>query len=138
MDILKSKSQSVWRRPRTYWFAGGGLLLLLALGVSLALGEAAPTVARSELWIDTAQLGDMKREIRANGTLVPRHIRWITAGATATVQQVVVDPGANVKADTVILQLVNAELQANLEKTEAAFSGTEADVAAVRASLASQ
>lgn len=138
MDILKTNSRSVWHRPRTLWIAGGGLVLLLVVGLSLALGKASPRVARNELWIDTAQSGDMKREIRANGILVPRHIRWVTAGTTATVQQVLVDPGAKVQADTVILQLINPEVQTGLVKAEAALAGAEADVVAVRTSLASQ
>lgn len=138
MDIVKTNSRSVWRRPRTLWIAGGGLLLMSLVGLSLALREASPAVARNELWIDTAQSGEMKREIRANGTLVPRQIRWITAATTASVQKLVVDPGAKVQAGTIILQLVNFELQANFEKAQAALVGAEADVAAARTSLASQ
>ncbi|MGH8080127.1 MAG: efflux RND transporter periplasmic adaptor subunit [Lysobacter sp.] len=138
MDIAKTQSKPLWRRPRTLWIGGGALLLLGVLGLSAALGKAAPGIARSELWIDAAQSGDMKREIRANGTLVPRQIRWITARATASVQQVVVEAGAKVKADTVILQLTNPELQANFDKAQAALAGAEAEVAAARTSLASQ
>lgn len=138
MDIAKITSRPVWRRPGTLWIAGGALLLLSLIGLSVVLGKASPRVARNELWIDTAQSGDMKREIRANGVLVPRQIRWITADATAVVQQVVVDPGAKVQADTVILQLANPELQANFEKAQATLAGAEADAAAVRTSLVSQ
>ena len=137
MDIAKSPAHSL-RRPRTLWLAGGAASLILALVATLALGKAAPTVARSDIWIGTAEQGEMKREIRANGTLVPRQIRWITAGAAATVQQVVVEPGARVQADTLILQLVNPELQADFEKQKAALAGAEAGVAAQKALLRSQ
>lgn len=137
MDIAKP-SIPILRRPRTLWLAGGTAALVVVLAASLALGKAAPSVNRSDVWIGTAQLGEMKREIRANGTLIPRQIRWITAGATATVQQVIVEPGARVAADTVILQLVNPELQANFEKQKAALAGAEAAVSAQRALLQSQ
>ncbi|MBB4730442.1 efflux RND transporter periplasmic adaptor subunit [Xanthomonas arboricola] len=138
MDIAKPSVVSFWQRRRWRWgIAIGALLVLLVIAV-LGMGRAAPSVSRSELWIDSAQHGDMKREIRANGTLVPRDIRWIVAGATATVQQVVVQAGTTVTADTIILQLVNPELQANLQKAQATLAGAEADVAASRTSLASQ
>ncbi len=138
MDIIKTAPSPLWKRPRTRWFAGGALLLLALVGISLALGKAAPRVGRGDLWIDTARAGDMTREIRANGTLVPKQIRWITAGTTATVQDVVVDAGAKVQADTVILRLANPEVESNMEKARAMLAAAEADVAAVRASLASQ
>lgn len=118
--------------------ATAGVAVVLVGGAMFGLGKAAPTAQRSDLWIEAATRGDMRREIRATGTLVPRDIRWITAGATATVQQVVVLAGARVQADDVILQLANPEVQANVRKAQAALAGAQADVAAARASLASQ
>lgn len=138
MDIAKTSRPAWWSQPKALWIGAVAFLVLGAYGLSTVLGKAAPSVARSELWIDTARAGDMKREVRASGILVPRQIRWITAGATASVQEVVVEAGARVEADTVILRLSNPELQANLEKAQAALAGAEADVAAARSLLASQ
>lgn len=137
MDIAKTPATSL-RRPRTLWLAGGAAVLVIALIASMALGKASPNINRSDVWIGTAEQGEMKREIRANGTLMPRQIRWITAGAAATVEQVVVEPGARVRADTLILQLVNPELQVDFEKQKAALAGAEAGVVAQRALLRSQ
>ncbi|MEN5117249.1 HlyD family efflux transporter periplasmic adaptor subunit [Luteimonas sp. TWI662] len=138
MDITKSSRAPLWQRRPVRWSALGLAVLGLLVGVGLGIDRAVPGVRRSELWIDTAVQGDMHREIRATGTLVPRQIRWITAVATATVQDVVVLAGAPVQADTVILRLGNPELQAGLDKAEAALAGAEADVVAVRTQLASQ
>ncbi|MFT4198166.1 MAG: HlyD family efflux transporter periplasmic adaptor subunit [Pseudoxanthomonas sp.] len=137
MDIAKPSPTHPWRRPSWRWAVVAAVLAVAATAV-LGLGRAAPGVARSELWIDTAQQGEMKREIRASGVLVPREIRWIVAGATATVQQVAVQAGAPVRADSVLLELANPELQANLQKAQATLAGAEADVAAARTALASQ
>ncbi len=139
MDIAKTTSASRWRQPRIRWLAAAGVLSVAVAGFALfGIGQAAPGVSRATLWIGTAERGDMVREIRANGVLVPRDIRWITAGAVATLQQVVVEAGARVEADTVILRMANPELLANQEKAEAALVGAEADVAAARTALASQ
>ncbi|MCD9030379.1 HlyD family efflux transporter periplasmic adaptor subunit [Luteimonas sp. Y-2-2-4F] len=137
MDIVKPSTASKWRRFPRPWIAALAVLALVAFAV-LGMGRAMPSATRSELWIDVAEQGDMRREIRANGTLVPRHIRWIVAGATATVQQVEVLAGANVTADTMIMSLVNPELEADLQKARAAVAGADADVAATRTSLTSQ
>lgn len=138
MDIAKHRNPRHWRQPRTLWIGAAVLLVCIAGAVLSRLGGAAPAVARAELWIDTAQQGEMIREIRAVGTLVPRNTRWITAGAAATVQEVVVEAGGRVEAATVILRLSNPELEANLEKAQAALAGAEAEVAATRTSLRSQ
>ncbi len=113
-------------------------VVVVLVAALFGLGKAAPTAQRGDLWIDAARRGDMRREIRATGTLVPRDIRWITAGVTATVQQVVVLAGARVGHDDLILQLTNPEVQANVRKAQAALAGANADVAASRASLSSQ
>jgi len=139
MDIAKPTSSHRLWNPRSRWIIGGvAALLVIAAGAFFGLGKAAPTANRSDLWIEAATRGDMRREIRTTGTLVPRDIRWITAGVTATVQQVVVLAGARVGHEDVILQLANPEVQANVRKAQAALAGAEADVAAARASLSSQ
>lgn len=138
MDIAKTRTGPAWRRPRNLWIAAAALLALLAAIALLRMERAAPGVSAGEVWIDAAAHGDMTREIRATGVLVPRDTRWITAGAAATVQEVVVEAGARVEADTVVLRLTNPELEAGLEKAQAALAGAEADVAATRTALQSQ
>lgn len=137
MDIVKPSPVSKWRRFSWRWAIPAAALAIVAFGI-FGAGRAVPSATRSELWIDTAEQGDMRREIRASGTLVPRDIRWIVAGTTATVQRVRVLAGAEVEADTLIMDLVNPELQADLQKAMAAVAGAEADVAATRTSLTSQ
>ncbi|WP_340571860.1 HlyD family efflux transporter periplasmic adaptor subunit [Stenotrophomonas sp. G106K1] len=138
MDKIKSANTAWWRRKKVVW-AGAAALLLLGIGSATAMmGKASPAVERTSLWVDTAVKGEMRREIRANGILVPRQIRWITAGAPASVQETLVDPGAMVKADSIILRLANPELASKLQRAQAALNGADAEVAAARTSLASQ
>ncbi|MEI2431364.1 HlyD family efflux transporter periplasmic adaptor subunit [Lysobacter yananisis] len=139
MDIAKSPAarRPFWKRHRLALAAAAGLALC-AVAALWNLGQAMPSVARTQVWIDDARRGPMQVEIRASGTLVPKDIRWITAGTTATVQQVVVLPGARVEPDTVVLRLFNPAAAANLGKAEAALAGAEADVAAKRTALTSE
>ncbi len=138
MDIVKPPKLPIWRRRRALIIGGATAALAIVLVATLGLGQASPKIDRASLWIDTAKQGDMVRELRATGVLVPKDIRWITAGTVSTVQDVVVLAGAEVQPDTVILRMVNPEIHANQEKADAALAGADADVAASRTSLASQ
>jgi len=138
MDIVKSKQPPIWKRRKMLWALAATLSVAIVLFLTFGLGNAAPVVTRTDLWMDIAQQGEMKREIRASGTLVPRDSRWVVAGASATVQQVMVLPGAQVSAATPIMALSNPELQAALEKAEAVLAGADADIIATRAELAAQ
>jgi HlyD family secretion protein len=119
---------------------GAGLLLLvIAAGAGLAaLGPAMPTVERSSLLVGTVKRGELLREVRGPGTLVPKEIRWIAADTAARVEQILVRPGATVEPDTVILELDNPELEGDLLAATAEVTAAQSDLAAKRTELQSR
>lgn len=138
MDVANPKLKQRKKRKRVL-LAGGGVLALLAIvGATAWMGPALPSAERSSLWIGTVQRGDMLREVRATGALVPRHKRWISAATAAQVDQILVWPGATVKPDTVIMKLSNPEVADALRNAKAQVAAAEADVAAKRTGLQSQ
>jgi len=91
----------------------GIVALVLIAGVSYGLSRlqpAAPTVD-SAVWTGTVKRGEMLRQMRGLGTLVPEEIRWIPAVTEGRVERILVRPGAVVAPDTVILELSNPELE---------------------------
>ena len=133
-DDLKTK-----KRRRQILLGLVGTAALLAVGVGVAkLEPAAPSVDRSSLWLDTVKRGEMLREVRGPGTLVPREIRWIASTTAARVERIVARPGARVEPDTVILELSNPEVVELQLAAEAALTAAEADYAAQRMTLESQ
>ena len=135
MDIARTKPAHRTLGKRNAYI-GGAVVVIVTLLVSVAnLGKAAPSVARAGLWVDRATHGDMVREIRASGVLVPRDVRFVTAGTAANVQEVLIQPGATVRADSIIMRLVNPAVDANLSKAKARQAGAEADFAARRNEL---
>lgn len=92
----------------------------LALGIVAVLAVGAVTVLLSRLepaaplvqnpWIDTVKRGPFKRQVRGNGTLVPKQIQYVQADAGGLVERIFILPGAAVTADTIILELTNPEL----------------------------
>lgn len=138
MDIarpdLKKRKQ---RRILVLSSIAAGLLLLAGFAVS-RLEPAAPRADRASLWIDQVQRGELKREVRGPGTLVPKETRWIAAETAATVERILVKPGATVTPDTVILELTNPEVEDLKQSAAGAVIAAEADLAAQRMTLESQ
>ena len=112
-------------------------LLVATVGIA-RLKPAAPQVERSSVWLDTVKRGEMLREVRGPGTLVPKVIRWITAETNAHVERIVVKPGAQVEPDTVLLELSNPEVQEALASAVSAVAAARADNAAKKMTLENQ
>ncbi|MDZ4349880.1 MAG: HlyD family efflux transporter periplasmic adaptor subunit [Xanthomonadaceae bacterium] len=138
MDIHRPDLKHKANRRKLTYAVGGGVLLLMLVAWVAGLDPAAPTAARASLWLDTVKRGEMLREVRGPGTLVPKEIRWISAETTARVERIVVKPGAAVMADTVILELSNPEVIDQQLSAEAALKAAEADYLARRMTLESQ
>ena len=127
------------RRRRRMVFAAVGLLFLAVITVGLArLKPAAPSVDRSIVWTDTVKRGEMLRQVRGNGTLVPEEILWIPTINQGRVERILVLPGAAVKADTVVVELINPEVEKVAFDAEWQLKGAEAELVNVKAQLETQ
>jgi len=138
MDIQRLDLKQQARRRRILIGVVGALILAALVGFVSQLDPAAPGVDKSSLWLDTVKQGDMLREVRGPGTLVPREIRWIAAESNARVERIVVRPGAVVEADTVILELSNPEVIDQQLAAASALTAAEADYVARQMGLESQ
>ena len=98
----------------------------------------APSVERGTVWIDTVKRGPMVRQVRGSGTLIPEDIRWIPATTQGRVERILLRPGAEVKPDTVILEMSNPDLQQSVKDAQLAFQSAEAAFLNKKADLQSQ
>ncbi|HET6604310.1 MAG TPA: HlyD family efflux transporter periplasmic adaptor subunit [Xanthomonadaceae bacterium] len=138
MDIQRTDLK-LRKRRRQIGIGALAVMAVIAAGIGVArLDPAAPSVDRASLWLDTVKRGQMLREVRGPGTLVPREIRWIAATTAARVERIVARPGAAVEADTVILELSNPEVVEQQLAAEAALTAAEADLVARGMELQSQ
>ncbi len=138
MDIQRpNRTSRRWLRWGLY--LAGAALVLAAVSFGLSrLREAAPTVDRATAWVDTVQQGPMLRQVRGVGTLVPEEIVWIPAVTAGRVDRILVRPGTTVAADTVLLELSNAELEQTAVEAEMQLKAAEAELANLRVQLQSQ
>ena len=139
MDIARPAEEQTRRKRRriAYWAAGAAAILLVTLGLS-RLESAAPRVERATVWTDVVKRGNMLRQVRGLGTLVPEEIRWIPAATDGRVERIVIYPGTEVTADSVILELSNPELEMTAAEAEAELRAAEAQFTEVRVRLQSQ
>jgi HlyD family secretion protein len=132
MDIARP-SNARQKRIRRIAYGGVALagVLLITLGLS-RLKPAAPGVDRATLWIDTVKRGPLLREVRGSGTLVPEDIRWIPATTQGRVERILHYPGSAVTADSVVLELVNPQLDQELQDAELKVQAAEATLQNLR------
>jgi len=135
MDIARPHIAKQKRRRRILFASGGALALIVITVVLSHLKPAVPSVDRSTVWIDTVKRGPMVREVRGLGTLVPEEIRWIPANTEGRVEKIVVRPGTQVKADTVILELSSPELEQAAHDAESKLKAAEAEFTTLQAKL---
>jgi|SRR5688572_12604845 len=132
MDIARApKSQ------RHRYAAGGAVVAVLGLaivGVS-SLDPAEPAVERVSLIIDSVRRGDLVREVRGPGTLVPERIRLISAVTSARVERIVAQPGQSVSPGTVLLEMSNPDVQIEALEAEQALSEAQSRLGDLRVQL---
>jgi HlyD family secretion protein len=80
----------------------------------------------------------MLRQVRGLGTLVPEEIRWIPAQTQGRVERLVTLPGTEVKADTIVLELSNPEVELQALDAEAQLRAAEAAYIELKVRLNSQ
>ncbi len=135
MDIARP-SNAKQKRIRQGLYAGVGLLAVVLVSVGLSrLKPAAPTVERAVVWPDTVKRGPMLRQVRGLGTLTPEDIQWIPATTQARVDKIVLRPGTAVKANSVILELSNPQLEQELIDAQLKLQAAEAGLANLRVQL---
>jgi HlyD family secretion protein len=138
MDIPRPDQARKKRRRRIVSIAGGLIVIaLITVGLS-QLRPAAPPVERGSLLFDTVKRGELLRQVRGNGTLVPQEIRWIPTINQGRVERILVLPGARVTKDTVLVELSNPEVTQAAFDAESLVKTAEADLANLRVQLDSQ
>ncbi len=135
MDVPKSPAEKTQKRRRRVVVAGlATLVAVVVLVAASRLGRAAPSVDRHGLWIDTVVEGPLTRELQGVGELVPDDdaSRWVAAELDGRVERKHLEEGADVSADTVLLELSNADAEQasvaaglELQAAEAAYASLE-------------
>ena len=133
MDVPRTGAKP---RTRRIVLVSGALLALLVITLGLRwYSSRAPTVSRGELWVGTVQRGPLALEVRGTGTLVPVDVRWAPAPIAARIEKVVVQAGAVVQPDTVLIELSNPDAELAALEADRDVAAAESELARLGATL---
>ncbi|MCM2255666.1 MAG: efflux RND transporter periplasmic adaptor subunit [Vicinamibacteria bacterium] len=139
MDIARPASVIEEKKKRQRLIVAGAVGVVVLITIALSqLEPAAPSVERATVWTDTVKRGEMLREVRGLGTLVPEDIRWIPAQSEGRVERIVIHPGTEVRTGSVILELSNPELELQAQQTYSELRAAEARYVELKVRLESQ
>ena len=138
MDIKRPPKSKLKKKIRTAVMIAVGLAAIAGITYGLTkLKPAAPTLDRSTAVIDTVKRGEMVRDVRGNGTLVPEVTRWVPAPAEGRVENIPVQAGVEVDPSTVIAELSNPQMEQQATDAEFQVKAAEADEENLRVKLES-
>jgi multidrug resistance efflux pump len=125
---------------KTKKYVYGGIAIVGVALITMALSRmepAAPSVERGTLWIDTVRRGEMIRQVRGPGTLVPEQIRYISALTAGRIEALPLRPGVSVTPETIILEMSNPDVQLEALEAQRQLSAAEAQLVTLRTTLES-
>ena len=128
MDIKRAPKSKIKKKIRNAIMIVVGIAAIGGITYGLTkLKPAAPTLDRSTAVIETVKRGEMVRDVRGNGTLVPEVTRWVPAPADGRVERILLKAGVEVDPSTVIAELSNPQLEQTASDTDLQVKAAIAD-----------
>jgi multidrug efflux pump subunit AcrA (membrane-fusion protein) len=138
MDVpRKFAKRRRYIRRSLYALTGLSVIALVTVAVS-RLKPAVPSIDRRTILAGTVERGSMIRKVRGAGTLVSEDILWVPAEVKGRVRRVLVEPGTLVKADTVILELSDPELELEMLDAQSKLDSAVAQLTTQKVTLEDQ
>ena len=135
MDIKRAPAS----KKKQYILWGSGIVAIVAVSMGLSmLKPAAPSVDRATLWVDIVKQGELLREVRAAGTLVPEHIRIIAAVTAGRIEALPVRPGVTVNPGTLLVEMSNTDVQLQALQAEQSLTQARSGLSSLRTQLLQQ
>lgn len=139
MDIKRPPKSKIKKKIRNAAMIVIGLAAIGGITYGLTkLKPAAPAVDRNTVVIETVKRGEMIRDVRGNGTLVPEITRWVPAPADGRVEKILLQAGVEVDPSTVIVELHNPQLEQQATDAEFQVKAAEADAENLKVRLESE
>ena len=132
MDI---KRQQKGNRKRNIFIGIGVLAVLVSAFLFSRLEPAAPTIDRNVIVQGTVARGEMVREVRGSGTLVPEHVQFVAAVTAGRVESVHFEPGQTVSATDVLVVLSNPDVELQVLEAEQQWTAARATLVTLRQTL---
>ncbi|MEK7400936.1 MAG: HlyD family efflux transporter periplasmic adaptor subunit [Gemmatimonadota bacterium] len=135
MDIKRAPPS----KKKQYIMWGVGVTAITAISIAISgLKPAAPSVEYATLWVDSVRRGELVREVRAGGTLVPERIRIIAAVTAGRIEALPVRPGVTVTPGTLLVEMSNTDVELQALQAEQTVSQARSSLASMRTNIQQQ
>jgi len=133
MVDIKRKPQG--KTKQYVMYALGAVALIAMTWFFMTLEAAPPTVESAIIWTGTVERGELLRQVRGPGTLVPEDVLFVSARTAGVIEQILLDAGAQVTPESVIMILSNPNLELQVRQAEWQLRGAEATYTQQRVTL---
>lgn len=135
MDIKRAPQ----KKTKRYFYIAAGVVAVAGLTVGLgSIEPAAPTVERGPLWIDTVKKGEMVRQVRGPGTLVPEQIFYLSAVTAGRIERIHHRPPDKVADTTLLMELSNPDVQLQSLEAQRQLTAAQGQLVSLRTTLQTQ
>lgn len=128
MDVIKVKKRQSKIFGNKYLLVAVTVVLVIVLFIWALQKASKVSVSRNEILIERVQKGDLEVVTEGFGFLSSNKQQLIASLTQATVKDIVLKPGAQVTADSVIVRLDNPELLQQVENAEQALAQSRANL----------
>lgn len=132
MDVKRTPRS---KRKRNVLIGTGAAALVLITFLLSQLDPAAPTVDRNVIVLGTVERGEMVREVRGSGTLVPERVQFVAAVTAGRVESVHFEPGEAVRAEDILVVLANPDVELQVLEAEQQWTAAQALLVSLRQTL---
>jgi multidrug efflux pump subunit AcrA (membrane-fusion protein) len=127
------------KKTKRYFYIAAGVVAVAGLTVGLgSIEPAAPTVERGPLWIDTVKKGEMVRQVRGPGTLVPEQIFYLSAVTAGRIERIHHRPPDKVADTTLLMELSNPDVQLQSLEAQRQLTAAQGQLVSLRTNLQTQ
>lgn len=127
MDIVKKKPKKTLLNNKTVMI----VIAIIVVTVLVTYAKASlnsVSLARKDLLLATVKQGDIDITVEGYGKLTSDKLQLITTLTQATVEEIVLKPGAAVTKESVIVKLANPELQQQVQSAEYSLAESNANL----------
>lgn len=127
MDIVKQKPKKTLLNSKAVMIVIAAVIVTLLVSYAKA-SLSNVSLARKDLLLATVKQGDIDVTVEGYGKLTSDKLQLITSLTKATVEEIVLKPGATVTKESVIVKLANPELQQQVESAEYSIAEAKANL----------
>lgn len=107
MDVILTKKKSFTFKKLAIAIV---LFVIALLTWSMLQSNAKVKVNESDIWLSEVKQGNLQQSVSGFGKLKSKETRLLTAYSNATVEEILLKPGAIVKPDSIILKLFDPQI----------------------------